>query len=250
MPIDEARKLGAMALFGEKYPEIVRVVQMGEFSRELCGGTHLDHVGQVGLVKIVAEESVSAGTRRITALTGEAALDHLRQQEEALNAAAGVLRVPPTQLADRIAALVEEVKALKKQATQRKAEAGPKASPDDLLAAATDVGGVKVVAASVDGLGPDDLRQLIDVLRRKAGEKLAALLMTAADGKVVLAAGLTADLAGKALHAGNWLKEVAPVVGGGGGGRPDFAQAGGKDPSKIADAVAKALDVARARLSG
>ena len=247
MPIDEARSLGAMALFGEKYPEIVRVVRMGEFSRELCGGTHLDNVGQVGLFKVVGEESVSAGTRRITALTGKAALDYVRQQEEALEKAAAVLKAPPLLVAERVSALAEEVKALKKQATQRKAESTPRRSPDELLAEATSIGELKVIASMIEGASPDDLRQLIDVLRRKAGTNLAVMVVSSVDGKVNLAAGLTPDLVANGLHAGQWLKDVAPVVGGGGGGRPDLAQAGGKDPSKVPEALAKAVEVLRAK---
>ena len=248
MPLEDARKLGAMALFGEKYPETVRVVEMGDFSRELCGGIHLDQVGQVGLFKILGEESVSAGTRRITAVTGRAALELIRQQEDALNQAVSALKVPPAMLADRIGQLADEIKTLKKQLAQRKADTTPKTSADDLLSEATQAGEVRIVAASLEGVGPDELRQLIDVLRRKTETNLAVLLITHADGKVVLAAGLTPDLVVRGLHAGNWLKEVAPVVGGGGGGRPDFAQAGGKDPAKIQDAVAKALEVVRAKL--
>jgi alanyl-tRNA synthetase len=250
MPIDQARALGAMALFGEKYPEVVRVVQMGEFSRELCGGTHLDNVGQVGLFKIVGEESVSAGTRRITALTGKAALDHVRHEEDLLGEVASALKVPPPAVAERVAALLDEVKALKKQATQRKAGPSSKASPDDLLAAATKVGEATVVTAALEGASPDEMRQLIDVLRRKEPAHLAVLLATAAESKVHLAAGLTPDLIALGLHAGQWLKEVAPVVGGGGGGRPDLAQAGGKDPAQIPAALEKALEFLRAKLGG
>ncbi len=248
MPIAEAKALGAMALFGEKYPENVRVVRMGEFSRELCGGTHLDHVGQVGLFKIISEESVSAGTRRITALTGQAALELVDAKETAIEQAAHLLKVPSAQISQRITALLDELKTAKKQAaTQRKSEPS---SAEDLLGQAVAIGGVTVLAKAMENTPPDALRQHIDVLRRKQPEGLAVLLISEADGKVNLAAGLTADLVKKGLHAGHWLKEVAPVVGGGGGGRPDMAQAGGKDPSKIADAVAKALDAIRAKLGG
>lgn len=248
MPIDEARKLGAMALFGEKYPENVRVVRMGDFSRELCGGTHLDNVAQIGLFKIVGEESVAAGTRRITAVTGRTALEAVDAAEQLLKEAAGTLRVPAAQLVTRVAALVDEVKSLKKQASQRKAESAPAASADDLLASAVEVGPAKVIATSLGDAPPDELRQRIDVLRRKLGTGLAVLLVSAAEGKVNLAAGLTPDLIEKGLHAGQWLKEVAPVVGGGGGGRPDMAQAGGKDPARIPDALEKALAVLKAKL--
>jgi len=248
MPIAEAKGLGAMALFGEKYPEVVRVVTMGEFSRELCGGTHLDNVGQVGFLKIVGEESVSAGTRRITALTGRAALDYVKQEGAALNETATALRVPVAQVPARVAALLEEIKTLKKQAAQKKPDAAPKQSADDVAAGAVEVGDARIIAKSIDGASPDDLRQLIDVLKRKAGTNLAVLLVSTSDGKVNLAAGLTPDLITRGLHAGNWLKEIAPIVGGGGGGRSDMAQAGGKDPSKIGEALAKAIESATVKL--
>jgi alanyl-tRNA synthetase len=248
MPIDQARAHGAMALFGEKYPDIVRVVQMGDFSRELCGGTHLDSVGQVGLFKIVGEESVAAGTRRITALTGRAALEFVRQEEEVLAELAGTLRVPPGQVTQRVAALLEEIRTLKKQASQRPRDAGAGVSADDLLGEAQEIGGATVIVRAVGGMSPDDMRQLIDVLRRKRPEKLAVLLASTADDKVQLVAGASQDLVKTGVHAGNWLKEVAPVVGGGGGGRPDLAQAGGKTPDRIPDALAKAVEVIRGRL--
>jgi alanyl-tRNA synthetase len=250
MPIEQARAQGAMALFGEKYPEIVRVVQMGDFSRELCGGTHLDSVGQVGLFKIVGEESVAAGIRRITALTGKAALDFVRQEEDILAELAGALRVPPAQVGQRVTALLDEVKTLKKQASQRPREAGGAVTADDLLAAARQIAGASVVVEVVGGLTAEEMRQLVDVLRRKRPEKLAVLLAATADGKVQLVAGLSKDLLDAGLHAGNWLKEVAPIVGGGGGGRPDLAQAGGKAPDQVPAALEKAVEVIRGRLGG
>ncbi len=250
MPIAEAKSLGAMALFGEKYPDVVRVVQMGDFSRELCGGTHLDNVGQVGLFKVIAEEPVSSGTRRITALTGKAAFDYIRQEQQTLASVAAALKVPPSQAAERVAVLLEENKALKKQAAQRRSESAPKVSPDDLLASATSVGSFHVVASAMDSSTPDELRQLIDVLRRKQPSELAVLLASSVDGKVNLAAGLTPDLIAIGLHAGQWLKEVAPIVGGGGGGRPDLAQAGGKIPDKIPDALERAVAFLREKMSG
>jgi alanyl-tRNA synthetase len=237
MPIEEAKATGAMALFGEKYPDVVRVVQMGDFSKELCGGTHLDNVGQVGLFKIIGEESVAAGTRRITALTGQAALDLVSQEEDILAQIASTLRVPQSQLGDRVAALLEEIKTLKKQVSQRKADKGGKVSVDDLLAGAKKVSGATVIVQAIDNQSPDELRVLIDGLRRKVERGLAVLLISAAEGKVQLVAGLSRDLVERGLHAGNWLKQVAPFVGGGGGGRPDMAQAGGKNPEKIPDAL-------------
>jgi alanyl-tRNA synthetase len=248
MPIERARAQGAMALFGEKYPDIVRVVQMGDFSRELCGGTHLDNVGQVGLFKIVGEESVAAGIRRITAMTGRAALDYVRQEEEILAELAATLRVPPGLVAERVASLLDEIKSLKKQAAQRRTEGGPRLAADDMLATASAIAGATVVVQAVGAATPDEMRQLIDALRHKQKTRLAVLLASAADGKVQLVAGLSRDLVEAGLHAGNWLKEVAPIVGGGGGGRPDLAQAGGKSPEQIPAAMEKALTTIRARL--
>jgi len=248
LPIDQAKAQGAMALFGEKYPDIVRVVQMGDFSRELCGGTHLDSVGQVGLFKVLGEESVAAGTRRITALVGKAALDYVRQEEDVLAELGGLLRVPASQIGERVSILLEEVRTLKKQAAQRRAEGGSRTSADDLLASATQIGGATVVIQAVESLTPDEMRQLIDVLRRKQWSGLAVLLAASADGKVQLVAGLSKDLIERGLHAGNWLKEVAPIVGGGGGGRPDLAQAGGKSPEQIPSALEHALKVVEERL--
>ncbi len=251
MPIAEARKLGAMALFGEKYPEIVRVVRMGEFSRELCGGTHLSNVAQVGLFKIVAEESVASGTRRITALTGKGARELIRQEEAVLSEVATALKVATSAVGERVNVLLDELKTLKKQAGQRKIEAVPKTSAEDLLATAIEVAGVRVIVSGLEGVSGDDLRQSIDVLRRRAeGQKLAVLLTSVVDGKVLLAAGATLDVIPLGMHAGNWLKAVAPLVGGGGGGRPDFAQAGGKEPAKVAEALEKALSVAKDLLGG
>jgi alanyl-tRNA synthetase len=198
----------------------------------------------------VAEESVSAGTRRITALTGKAALELIRQEEQALADVATALKVPAAMVPERVAALLEEVKTLKKQATQRKADDGPKTSPDELLASAGSVGAAKVVTASVGSSTPDELRQLIDVLRRKSPAGLAVLLASAVDGKVNLAAGLTPDLIALGLNAGQWLKDVAPLVGGGGGGRPDLAQAGGKLPDQIPAALERAVAFVRSKLGG
>jgi alanyl-tRNA synthetase len=240
MPIDEAKKLGAMALFGEKYGDVVRVVEAGDYSRELCGGTHLDNTGQIGLCKVIAEESVAAGTRRIVALTGAAAIRHVRQEEANLRELAAQLKAPVNELPRRIQALQEEIKTLKKQLAQRRTESAG-TSIDEMLAGATDVGGAKVIAREVPGATADDLRQQIDQLRRKS-PAVAALLATQSDGKVQLIAGLSRDLVERGLHAGNWIKVVAAVMGGSGGGKPDMAQAGGKEPSKLGDALVRAVE--------
>jgi alanyl-tRNA synthetase len=248
MPLERAKALGAMALFGEKYPDVVRVVQIGDFSRELCGGTHLDNVGQVGLFKIIGEESIAAGTRRITALVGKAALGYVRQEEEILGDLAALLRVPAGQVSERINTVMEELKTLRKQASQRRPDRGSRVSADDLITTAQNVGGVTVVIRAVENLSADEMRQLIDGLRRKREKGLAVLLAATVDGRVQLVAGLSSDLIQRGLHAGNWLKQVAPIVGGGGGGRPDLAQAGGKSPAQIPAALAKALETISASL--
>jgi alanyl-tRNA synthetase len=246
LPIAEARKAGAMMLFGEKYPDMVRIVSMGDFSKELCGGTHLDNTGQVGLFHIVGEESVAAGTRRITAVTGPEAMARMRRSEIALADTAAVLRVPPADVPDRVAALVKEVRDLKKQLASGGKVGG--ASADDLLASAIDVAGVKMLVAEVPDAGADALRQLIDTLRRKAGSA-AILLASRGEDKVVLVAGITKDVEAKGMNAGAWVREAATVVGGSGGGRADMAQAGGKDPEKLPAALEAAGATARAKLA-
>jgi alanyl-tRNA synthetase len=234
LTLADARKTGAMMLFGEKYPDVVRMVSIGEFSKELCGGTHLTNTGQVGLFKIIGEESVAAGTRRITALTGRAALRNTRDTQAALSRAAAALRVSPAEVGDRVETLVKEVRQLKKHATS-----GSKGGPtvDQLIADAAEVGGVKVVIAEVGG-GPNELRAMIDQIRRKAAP-VAVLLANREEEaqKVTLIAGLSRDLVERGLNAVDWVKTTAAVVDGSGGGRPDMAQAGGKLPDKLPEAL-------------
>jgi alanyl-tRNA synthetase len=239
LPIAEARQAGAMMLFGEKYPDVVRMVSMGEFSKELCGGTHVSNTGQVGLFHIVGEESVSAGTRRITAVTGREALDRLRKAEHALAETAAALRVPVAEVPARATALAKEVRDLKKQLS-----AGPRAaefSPDKLLADALHVGDVTVVVAEAPGADAQGMRQIIDQLRKKASP-VAVLLGSRADDKVTLVAGISRELEEQGLDAREWIRSAAEVVGGKGGGRADQAQAGGKHPEKLPEALAAARE--------
>jgi len=239
MPLADARKLGAMMLFGEKYPDVVRVVSVGQFSKELCGGTHLENSGQIGLVKIVGEESVAAGIRRISALTGKAALQHVRATESALHQAAMALKIPPADVPQRVEALAKELRDLKKKQAATPKQDGT--SFEKLLETAQDAGGVKIVVAEVPGSDPQGLRQIIDRLRKKVSP-VAVLLATPQDeGKVLLVAGLSADLVTRGLNAVQWINAPAKIVGGGGGGRPDLAQAGGKDSSKLAEALEAAI---------
>jgi alanyl-tRNA synthetase len=235
MPLAEARSTGAMMLFGEKYPDVVRVVSVGDFSKELCGGTHLDNSGQVGLFKIVGEESVAAGTRRITALTGPAALKHVRQNEQTLARTAALLKVPFDEVPQRVEALAKEVRQLKKQVAAGAKAGGP--SADALLAEAADVHGAKVVVAEVPEANPQAMRELIDQIRRKAPASAVLLAGRQEEGKVLLVAGLGKELVKKGLDAVKWVKSAAAIVGGGGGGRPDMAQAGGKDAQRLPEAL-------------
>jgi alanyl-tRNA synthetase len=235
MPLAEARLAGAMMLFGEKYPDVVRMVSIGDFSKELCGGTHLQNAGQIGLFKISGEESVAAGTRRITALTGRAALEDVRRARALLGRAAGILRTAAEDVPQRVEALAKEIRQLKKQLA-----AGPKgeaAGAEQLAAAATEVGGVRIVVAEIPGGTPQSLRELIDQLRRKAAPVAALLAARQDEDKVMLVAGLSRDLVERGLDAVQWVRAAAAVVDGGGGGRPDMAQAGGKIPDKLPEAL-------------
>ena len=246
LPLAEARHAGAMMLFGEKYPDVVRMVTMDGVSRELCGGTHVSSTGQIGLVRVVAEESVSAGTRRITAVTGGRALERLRQAERTLAEAAGVLKVPVADVPQRLATVVKELKELKKA---KPVAAATGVTPETLLAGAVEVGGSRVVVADMQGGDANAMRQAIDQLRRKASP-IAVLLGSVEGDKVTLVAGISKELEARGLSAGNWIRDVATVVGGKGGGRPDLAQAGGKLVAKLPEALAAAREQIQTLLSG
>ncbi|HTI50632.1 MAG TPA: alanine--tRNA ligase [Planctomycetaceae bacterium] len=247
MDLEQAKKSGATALFGEKYPDRVRVVTMGDFSRELCGGTHLSNTGQVGLCKIVGEESVAAGTRRITALTGEKALEKIRHDESMLVELAQLVKAPRVEdLPHRVATLVEEVRTLKQNLSKLNTQAAV-GLVDELVAKAVDVGGVKIITHQLEAGDADLLRSHIDQLRRKISP-LAVLLASGADGKVLLIAGLSKELVERGLSAVDWVKASAKAVGGGGGGRPDLAQAGGKHADKLPQALSDAVEYLRQKL--
>ena len=235
MDLQEALKSGAMALFGEKYGDRVRVIRIGDFSTELCGGTHLDATGQIGLFKVTDEGAVASGVRRIEAVTGEPALAHVGREEAALRESAGLLKIPPLELPRRLAALLEDQKRLEKQLAQLESKLA-RSQAGDLVAAAREVAGVPVLAARLDGLDPDGLRSVVDTLRDRLPSGVI-VLGSAVDGKVSLVAAVSKDLM-KRFPAGRLVQEVAKMVGGGGGGRPDLAQAGGKDASKLDEALA------------
>jgi len=237
IPLAEARHAGAMMLFGEKYPDVVRMVSMEGVSRELCGGTHVSSTGQIGLVRIVAEESVSAGTRRISAVTGQRALGRFRDAERSLHDAAAALKVPAGELATRLATMAKELK----EARRKGATPAANLSVDQLLAGATDHGGTKVVVADARGADAAAMRECIDLLRRKASP-IAVLLGSRADDKVTLVAGISRELEARGLSAGTWIRDPAALVGGKGGGRADLAQAGGKLGDRLPEALAAARE--------
>ncbi len=319
IPLAEARAAGAMMLFGEKYPDPVRMVSMGEFSKELCGGTHLDTTADIQEFEIVSEEGVSSGTRRIVALTGVKAQENATQTEAVLSEAAACLGVTPLSVASAVERLAQQVKTLKKTlatgsppkrqkperpsgepasgidastgrpnvsypqlkavlrdaaltlnvplfevaervrdlqkevesltATIEEFAAGGDVSAETLLQKAESVDGVTVIVSDIAGGNPNRMRQLIDQVRKSSAP--CAILLAAAQGvdKVTLVAGVSRDLVDKGINAGNWVRDVAPLVGGGGGGKPDLAQAGGKLPAKLPEALAQARESIKSQLS-
>ncbi|GAA4425327.1 alanine--tRNA ligase [Bremerella cremea] len=305
VPLVKARELGAMMLFGEKYPDPVRMVTMGDFSRELCGGTHLTDTKQVGAFEVISEESVSAGVRRIIALTGEKAKEYRVKVDQTLNDMASTLgcsvndvpeavkhitgyvrdlkkavngsgkapeapaavassskadvdyfhrkemlkesarqlNSPLFESAERVKTLFAEIEKLKHQLTER--EKSGTLTGDDLLAKSSTVGDVSVVVAEVPGANANLMRQLIDQIRKSTSSSAVMLFAAADEGKVTIVAGLSKTLTDKGLKAGDWVKEPAALVGGSGGGRPDMAQAGGKDAAQIPSAMEKAEELAK-----
>jgi len=305
LPLSEARSQGAMMLFGEKYPDPVRMVSIGSFSKELCGGTHLDNTDEVEAFDIVSEESVAAGTRRIVALTGPKAQRNIERTREAieqlsstlgvsatqivaavkqqqarfrelkkclssgaapkppepvepsgesadlshaqrksiLQEVARILNVPLFEAPQRVEAMLSDCAQMEQEIAKRK-EAGP-LSADDLLAQAETIGAAQVVVAEIPGGNPNLMRQLIDQIRKKSDSSAVMLAAAPSDDKVILVAGVSKDLVNRGMKAGDWVKHTAPVVGGGGGGRPDMAQAGGKDASKLPEALEAAKSKVR-----
>ena len=241
--IEEAKKLGAMALFGEKYGESVRVVMMGD-SKEFCGGTHVAHTGEIRLFKILSESGVAAGVRRIEAVTGDNAVNYYKNMEAKLFEAAAVVKSNPDALAAKLNSMMAEIKALNSEIESLKSKAA-KESLGDVMDNVTEVKGVKLLAARLSGVDMNALRDLGDQLKTKLGEGVI-VLVSETDGKVNIMTMATDDAISKGAHAGNLIKAIAPKVGGGGGGRPNMAQAGGKNPAGIDDAI----NEARVQLEG
>ena len=303
LPLAEAKGRGAMMLFGEKYPDPVRMISIGEFSKELCGGTHVANSSEIGQFEIVSEEGVSAGTRRIVAITGEKAHEYREQIQSVVDAISKELGCSKSQIKESVGALANHIKKAKKlisggggelalleftdqgdqpeylelrsalrqtandlncplfevgkrvQAMHGEAaklrqqldklKDAPKMDADSLLETAESIGDIKVIAAELANGNPNLMRGLIDQIRKKTNPSAIFLAAAMGEDKVMLVAGFSRDLVEQGYHAGNWVKEVAPKVGGGGGGKPDLAQAGGKDPGKIGEALEAAKEFIR-----
>jgi alanyl-tRNA synthetase len=245
MALDDALSSGAMALFGEKYGEQVRVVSVPEFSTELCGGTHVAATGEIGLFKIVSQGGVAAGVRRIEAVTGPGAYQHVKKEEHVLSETAARLKARPMELADKVDRLAETSRDLEREVQRLQARVLG-GTLERLLESTMDVNGVRVVGALVEAADSKGMRELGDRLRDRLQSGVVALAMQA-DGKVTWVTMVTRDLAGR-VHAGHLARELAKLTGGGGGGRPDMAEAGGKDPAKIPEALAKLPDLVSGQL--
>lgn len=238
MTLDEAKKTGAMALFGEKYGETVRVVRMGDFSTELCGGTHVENTSAITAFKIVSESGVAAGVRRIEALTADAVFSYYDKIEQTLEEAARAVKATPATLLEKLGHLMAQVKELSSENESLKSRAAKEAL-GDVLDQVREVKGTKFLAAKVSGVDMNGLRGLGDQLKEKLGEGVV-LLASDEGGRVNLVAMATQKAVAAGAHAGNLIKAAAGKVGGGGGGRPNMAQAGGKNPAGIADALKEA----------
>jgi alanyl-tRNA synthetase len=241
MRLEDAKRAGATALFGEKYGEFVRVVRIGEFSKELCGGTHLTHAGAIGGFAIASEGSIGAGLRRIEAVSGREAQALAVRQRELLQSAAEHLKCRPEELTARIEALHAELREKQRALSQIEMK-GAGAAAANLANQAVDANGVKLITARVDGMSNEAMRALSDDLRGRLGSGIV-VLGAAREGSVQLVGAVSKDLVAKGYHAGNLIREVAKIAGGGGGGRPDFAQAGGKNPERLDEALAKAKEL-------
>lgn len=248
MALEDAMQTGAMALFGEKYDDEVRVLRIGDFSTELCGGTHVSRAGDIGLFKIVSEGGIAAGVRRIEALTGQGALDWVVQTDQSLRDIAALIKGNREDVEDKVKQLVERSRKLEREVAGLKSKLAS-GQGGDLSSTAVEVAGVKVVATRIDGADAPALRDAVDQLKTKLRSAAIVLASVQQPDKVVLIAGVTADQIAK-VKAGDLVNVVAQQVGGRGGGRPDMAQAGGNDPAKLDEALAGVASWVEARLLG
>lgn len=248
MSLEAAKKTGAMALFGEKYGETVRVVSIGDFSKELCGGTHVSSTGKIRIFKIVQEQGIASGVRRIEALTSDGAMNYFSTLEQTLNESAKEAKAEPAKLPEKIRSLQEEIRSLKSE-NQKLKDAAASSAVSDAEKDVVTQGDTKILASFVPDTDMNSLRTLGDKFRVKLG-KSVVLLASDKDGKALLVCMATDDAVKSGAHAGNIIRAAAPAVGGGGGGRPNMAQAGGKDPSGIKKALSAGIETAKQQLSG
>ena len=241
MPIEEAKKLGAMAIFGEKYGDIVRVVSMGDYSVEFCGGTHIDNTGKVGGFKIVSEGGIAAGVRRIEAITGSKVISYLEGKEATINTVATALKSSESDLTRKAVQVMADIKSLESTIKSIKSDE-ISSSVDDIIASAKEIGGVKLICRKFENTDIDQLRSISDAVKEKADGVILALAAVN-DGKVTFIVSVSEDLIGKGYHAGKLIKDIAAAAGGGGGGKANMAQAGAKDPSKVEAAFARAEEL-------
>ncbi|MBU5677969.1 alanine--tRNA ligase [Alkaliphilus sp. MSJ-5] len=246
--IDEARKIGAQALFGEKYGDIVRVVKVGDYSTELCGGTHVNNSGEIGILIILSEAGVAAGVRRIEAITGIEAYRYVQKNQETIQKIAETLKTQTQNVIGRVDELVQEVKEKDKEIDKLKSQLASN-STGDFLNNADSINGVNIIVESIDNQDMDDLRKIGDALKEKIGTGVIVLASNN-NNKANFVAMATKDAVSKGVHSGNLVKEAAKIAGGGGGGRPDMAQAGGKNPQKIEEALAVIKDLLKTQLNG
>jgi alanyl-tRNA synthetase len=246
MDYENAVAAGAMALFGEKYEQNVRVLRIGEFSMELCGGTHVTRAGDIGFFKITSESGVASGVRRIEAITGEAALDYVEKSDELLRDLSNLVRGSREEVTDKVRDALERIRQMEKEIRSLKDKLAS-GQGVDLAGAAVDIQGVKVVATRIDGADAGSLRNAVDQLKAKLQTAVIVLASVESSDKVVLVAGVTADVTSR-IKAGELVGTIAAQVGGRGGGRPDFAQAGGNNPAALDAALAGVQQLVRARL--
>ncbi|WXR61834.1 alanine--tRNA ligase [Peptostreptococcaceae bacterium AGR-M142] len=248
MSMDEAKKIGATALFGEKYSNEVRVVMMGDYSVELCGGTHINNTSEIGMFKIVSESGIASGVRRIEAITGLNIYEYINEKEDLLNEVMTLLKTKEDVLINRVENLLKENKDLTKELTSLKNELAS-SSLDDILNKKEEIEGVYFISEVLNNMDMDSLRNLCDKLKDKVSNSVIVLANVSND-KVNFIVSVTKDALSKNVHAGNMIREIAKVAGGGGGGRPDMAQAGGKDASKVKEAINKGKEVLKAQIKG
>ncbi|ADL51574.1 alanine--tRNA ligase [Clostridium cellulovorans] len=241
MSLAVAKEKGAVGIFDDKYSDVVRVVNVGDFSSELCGGIHIDNIGKIGLVKITSETGIAAGTRRIEAVVGANAIQYMEEKAQLLKEASALLKTMPNEIVQRIQLLLSDVKDKEKEIEKLKSKLAS-GEEENILASVKEVKGIKVAAYALKGIDANGLRELADKVRDKVGDGLV-VLGSVMDEKVSLVAMATKEAVNKGIHCGKIIKEISAIVGGGGGGRPDMAQAGGKDPAKVEKAIGEVLNI-------